>query len=259
VATFVLVHPAWLGGWCWSKVASRLRELRHAVYAPTLTGLGERAHLANPDVGLSTHVEDVASLVQFEDLRDIILVGTSSAGTAITGVADVIPDRISSLIYLDAFLPSDGQCTFDLMPTERRATLEALVETEGDGWLLPRFAPPPWPIILRDLWQFTDESDVAWMLTRLRPTPVRHFTQPVRVTPGRTDAIRRAYIRCTGMRMPAPPFDRAAAFARSTPGWQCVEIDATHLSYVTHPDKVTAALLDLANGGPSETARQVST
>lgn len=247
MATFVLVQPAWLGGWCWNKVAPRLREVGHSVYAPTLTGLGERAHLANPDVGLTTHIEDIASVVAFEELHDVILVGTSSSGTVITGVIDRVPGRISSLVYLDAFLPSDGQSTFDLLPAERRASLEMLVSAEGEGWLLPRFAPPPWPVIVRDLWQVTNDADVDWLLPRLRPTPIRHFTEPVRVTPGSTDAIRRTYIRCTGMRMPAPPFDRAAAMARSTPGWRCIEIDATHLSYVTHPREVTEALLDLAS------------
>ena len=249
MATFVLVHPAWLGGWCWNKVAPRLRELGHAVHAPTLTGFGERAHLANPDVGLTTHIEDVVNLVTFEDLQDIILVGSSSGGTVITGAADRVSSRISSLVYLDAFLPSDGQSTFDLLPADRRASLEALVATEGEGWLLPRFAPPPWPVIVRELWQVTDDSDVDWLLPRLRPTPVRHFTEPVRIKPGLTDAMRRTYIRCTGMRMPAPPFDRAAAMARSAPGWRCIEIDATHLSYVTHPREVTATLLDLAISG----------
>ena len=154
MATFVLVHPAWMGGWCWNKVAVPLRELGHVVHAPTLTGLAERAHLASPDVGLRTHAEDVASVVVFDDLRDVILVGTSSGGTVITDVASRVSDRIGSLVYLDAFLPSDGESTVDLMPPERREELEKLVETDGDGWLLPRFGPPPWPVILRgDVWR----------------------------------------------------------------------------------------------------------
>src|SRR5205085_5049534 len=132
-----------------------------------------------------THVEDVVSVVVFEDLRDIILVGTSSGGTVITGVADRISDRIASLVYLDAFLPADGQCTLDLLPTDRRDSLERLVEAEGDGWLLPRFAPPPWPVILTgEVWQVADHSDLEWMLPRLRPTPLRHFTDPVEVEHG---------------------------------------------------------------------------
>jgi pimeloyl-ACP methyl ester carboxylesterase len=127
VATFLLVQPAWMGGWCWKKVAASLRELGHEVHAPTLTGLAERAHLASPDVSLTTHIQDVVSRAVFEDLRDVVLVGTSSGGTVITGVANRISDRISSLVYLDAFLPSDGQCTLDLLTPERRESFEKLV------------------------------------------------------------------------------------------------------------------------------------
>lgn len=246
MATFVLVHPAWMGGWCWNKVAARLREFGHVVYAPTLTGLAERAHLASPDVGLTTHVEDVASVLLFDDLRDVMLVGTSSSGTVITGVGNRVSDRIASLVYLDAFLPSDGQSTVDLMATERRQELEKLVETEGDGWLLPRFGPPPWPVILRgDVWQVTRESDIEWVLPRLRPTPFRHFTDPLRLEPSRTNAIKRTYIRCCS-RPPRAPFDNAAARVRSTPEWRYVEIDTPHVPYLTHPHVVTQALVEIS-------------
>ena len=246
MATFVLVHPAWMGGWCWNKVAARLRELGNQVYAPTLTGLAARAHLASPDVGLTTHVRDVASVVVFDDLRDVILVGTSSGGTVITDLTGRVSDRIGSLVYLDAFLPSDGQSTADLMATERREELEKFVETEGDGWLLPRFGQPPWPVILRgDVWQVTDEADVEWMLPRLRPTPFRHFTDPVRLEPSRTEAIERTYIRCCA-RPPRAQFDNAAARVRSTPGWRYLEIDTPHVPYVTHPAVVTDTLAEIA-------------
>jgi pimeloyl-ACP methyl ester carboxylesterase len=248
VATFILVQPAWMGGWCWSKVAAQLRGLGHDVYAPTLTGLAERAHLAGPDVGLTTHVEDVVSVVVFDDLRDVILVGTSSGGTVITAVADRISDRIASLVYLDAFLPSDGQCTLDLLPAERREALEKLVEADGEGWLLPRFAPDPWPVILRgEIWQLTDESDVEWILPRLRPTPFRHFTDPVMLKPGGTDGIERTYIRCCSR--PPAPFDIAAASVRSTPGWRSVEIDTPHVPYLTHPNVVTHSLVEISASG----------
>jgi pimeloyl-ACP methyl ester carboxylesterase len=246
MATFVLVHPAWMGGWCWIKVAPELRELGHSVYAPTLTGLAERAHLASPNVGLMTHAQDVASVIEFDDLRDVILVGTSSGGTVITDVANRVSDRIASLVYLDAFLPSDGQSTVDLMSTERREELERLVETEGDGWLLPRFGPAPWPVIFRgDVWQVTDEADVEWMLPRLRPTPFRHFTDPVRLEPSRTEAIGRTYIRGCG-RPPRAQFDDAATRVRSTPGWRYVEIDTPHVPYFTHPHVVTQALVEIS-------------
>jgi pimeloyl-ACP methyl ester carboxylesterase len=241
VATFVLVHPAWMGGWCWDKVAAQLRTRGHDVHAPTLTGLAERAHLASPEVALRTHVGDVVSVLVSDDLHDVVLVGTSSSGTVITAVADRVSERIGSLVYLDAFLPSDGQCTLDLLPTERRQALEQLVATEGGGWLLPRFAPPPWPVILRgEIWQVTNESDIAWMLARLGPTPFRHFTDPVQLHADRAGSIERTYICCRSR--PPGPFDIAAAGVRSAPGWRYIEIDTPHVPYVTHPTVLTEAL-----------------
>jgi pimeloyl-ACP methyl ester carboxylesterase len=194
---------------------------------------------------LTTHIDDVANVVVFEDLTDVVLVGSNSGGTVITGVADHLPDRIASLVYLDAFVPSDGQSTRDLLPPERQSALDTLVETEGNGWLLPRFAPPPWPTIVRDIWQIVDEADFEWVLPRLRPTPYRHFTDPVRVTDSNLDAIDRVYVRCRPGN-PAP-FDIFAAAARSKPGWTYRELDTPHVPFVTHPDDVTTVLLDTAD------------
>ena len=222
---------------------------RAPVYTPTLTGLGERTHLAHPEIGLTAHIADVVEVMTFDDLRDVVLVGTSSAGTVITGVAGRVPDRVASLVYLDAFVPSDGQSTRDLLPPERQAALDALVQTEGDGWLLPRLAPPPWPTILRDMWQVVDESDVDWVLPRLRPTPFRHFTEPVRLAESDLDAIDRVYVRCPRGR-PVPQFDAFAAAARSKTGWTSRELDTPHVPYVTHPHEVTTLLLEIAETRP---------
>jgi pimeloyl-ACP methyl ester carboxylesterase len=136
-ATFVLVHPAWFGGWCWKKITPLLRARGYEVFTPTLTGLGERAHLARPEIGLNIHIEDVANLLKYEDLSDVILVGNSSAGMVITGVADQAPERIAHIVYLDAFVPQDGQTMLDLIPPDRRPPMEMLVQNEGHGWLLP--------------------------------------------------------------------------------------------------------------------------
>ena len=134
--TFVLVHPAWFGGWCWQKITPLLRARGYDVYTPTLTGLGERAHLARPEIGLGVHIEDVSNLLKYEDLSDVVLVGNSSAGMVITGVADQLPERIAQVVYLDAFVPQDGQTMLDIMPPDRRPLMEALVQKEGQGWLL---------------------------------------------------------------------------------------------------------------------------
>jgi pimeloyl-ACP methyl ester carboxylesterase len=242
MATFVLVHPAWFGGWCWQKVNPRLRAAGHAVRAPTLTGLGERAHLATAVVGLGTHLDDVVNVLEFEDLTDVILVGTSSGGTVVTGVADRVLDRIAQLVYVDAFVPEDGESTWELIPRDRRPAMEQLVKSEGEGWLLPRFSTAPWDGFLRDAWGVTDEAERRWVLDRLRPTPLGHLTEPVRLA--HDPPASRAYVRCR--RWPNPLYDRYAATARSSPGWTCRDLDASHVPYVTAPDQLAAALLDLA-------------
>jgi pimeloyl-ACP methyl ester carboxylesterase len=179
VSTFVLVHPAWFGGWSWARLVPALRAAGHDVHCPTLTGLGERAHLARPDVGLGTHIDDVGNLVCFEDLHDVTLVGSSSAGMVIAAVADQLPDRISQVVYLDAFVPTDGQSPWDLIPPDRRLAREQMVASEGDGWSPPRFAPEPWEQFVPAAWGITDAATLQWTLARLRPTPIRHFTDPV--------------------------------------------------------------------------------
>jgi len=245
MATFVLVQPAWFGGWVWRKVSDRLRAQGHEVHCPTLTGLGERLHLAGPEVGLRAHIDDVVALIEVEGLTDVILVGSSSGGTVITGVADRVQDRLATAVYLDAFLPADGQCTFDLLPPERRAVLEGLVDAEGDGWVVPRFGPPPWPVIVRDVWQIA-EADAQWVLPRLCGTPVRHFVEPVKLLSGpAVGDFARIYVRC--LRNPSPPFDAAAKMAQATPGWEYVELDLPHLPYITHADQVARTLADVAD------------
>ncbi|MFN0088823.1 MAG: alpha/beta fold hydrolase [Acidimicrobiales bacterium] len=247
MAAFVLVHPAWMGGWCWRKVAPLLRQEGHEVHCPTLTGFGERAHLARPEVGLDTHVEDICRLLECEDLRRVLLVGNSSGGAVITGVADRAPDRLARVVYLDAFVPEDGQCIFDLVAPDRRSAMETMIETEGDGWLLPRFAPPPWEAIARQAWQITSGEDLAWFLPRLAPTPVGHFSQPFRRNEP-VSSLARSYVRCT--RFEHAGFDRYAEAAHRLPGWTCHELDAPHLPFVTHPAELATLLTTLARSTP---------
>ncbi len=116
MATFVLLHGAFAGGWQWRKPAQLLGAAGHAVLRPTLTGLGERVHLATPEVGLYTHIEDVVNVFRYEEVRDAILVGYSYSGMVATGVAERIPELISQLVYLDADVPQDGQSVADLLP-----------------------------------------------------------------------------------------------------------------------------------------------
>ena len=244
MATFVLVHPAWFGGWCWKKVAPPLRARGQDVHTPTLTGLGERAHLARSEVGLETHIEDIVNVLQWDDLSGVILVANSSGGMVITGVADRLPERIARLIYVDAFVPEDGQCLLEIIPPDRRSAMEALVETEEDGWLLPRFAPAPWERFVPHAWRITDEADLQWMLPRLAPTPFRHFTDPVRRRNPAAETVPRTYIRC--LEWPHAGFDHYADAARRTAGWRCRELAAPHLPYITHPRELAELLLEAA-------------
>src|SRR6266511_4363097 len=146
MAVFVLVHGGFHGGWCWRRVAALLRAAGHEVYTPTLTGLGERAHLATPDIGLDTHIRDVLGVLAFEDLRDVVLVGHSMAGMVVTGVAERAPDRLAHLVYLDASVPRDGECDLEChgLRGEARAAFEA--RAGSDGLLTPRGRARDWGV-----------------------------------------------------------------------------------------------------------------
>jgi pimeloyl-ACP methyl ester carboxylesterase len=243
--TFVLVHPAWHGAWFWRRLAPLLRDKGHAVFTPTLTGLGERSHLARPDVGLDVHVTDVVNVLRHEELRDIVIVGDSSSGAVVTGVADRVPGQIAHVIYLDAFVPDDGQSVFDLVSPERRQMFEAMVTNEGDGWQVPRFAPQPWETIVRDMWGVVNPDDVRWFVDRLKPTPVGHFRDPVRRTNPVGGTLSRAFIRCTHFRNPR--FDWHAEMAKQSPNWRYRELDAPHHAAFTAPEKVAEVLLELGS------------
>lgn len=221
-----------------------LRASGHAVYAPTLTGLGERAHLASPGIGLGTHINDVVNMLLFEDLDGVILVGNSSAGVVIASVADRMPEQIAQVVYPDAFVPTDGQSLRDMIPPERRPAMELLVETEGDGWLLPRFAATPWEQFLPQAWQVTDPADLQWLLARLRPTPFGHFTEPVHLRHPDVEQPHRVYVRCR--HWPNPSFDRSAATAQSSSAWGYDELATSHLPHITHPTELSVVLLDVA-------------
>jgi pimeloyl-ACP methyl ester carboxylesterase len=133
---YVLIHGAWHGSWCWARVRRLLMTEGYEVFTPTLTGLGERSHLLNRDVGLDTHVADVANLMIWENLRDIVLVGHSYGGVVVRHVADRMPDRIRSLIYLDAFVPENGKILFDYLPDNGEGDRKLAV-AHGDGWRVP--------------------------------------------------------------------------------------------------------------------------
>jgi pimeloyl-ACP methyl ester carboxylesterase len=220
VATFVLVHGAWHGGWCWRDVAATLRADGHTVHAPTLSGVAERAALA-PHVGLSTHVTELEHLLAFEDLHDAVLVGHSYAGLVISGVAARAHARLSRLVYLDAFVVDAGQSVFDVLRPERRAVYEATIHDDK----IP--SPPP------EVFGITDPAQAAWVSERLTPQPLRTWTEPL----AGTRALRGTYIRCTQ----GPLVKSFDGFAAGFEG-DVVEIATGHDAMITTPAALAALL-----------------
>ncbi|HEU5302966.1 MAG TPA: alpha/beta hydrolase [Acidimicrobiia bacterium] len=237
MTTYVLVHGGGHGGWCYQKVARILRANGRDVYAPSLTGLGERSHLLGPDVDLDTHITDITSLLQFEDLRDVILVGHSYGGMVITGVADRAHERIGTLVFLDAANPRDGQSLVDVAGP----VIEA-VRPSGrvvDGVELVLFPSPD----AGAFFGVTDPDDLAWMAERLTPHPWSCFEQPLRLEhEDELWAIPQAHIVCTST-LPTRDPDLMASAREAGRLWN---IDTGHDLMITEPELVADALLELA-------------
>ncbi|MDP9019692.1 MAG: alpha/beta fold hydrolase [Actinomycetota bacterium] len=236
MATFVIVHGAWSGGHAWRWVRPLLRQAGHEVFTPALTGLGERAHLAGPEVDLDTHIRDVVGVLEYEDLREVVLVGHSYGGGVITGAAEHLAPRLAQLVYLDAEVPEDGQSEYDLVPPDERATYEGLAAAKGESWRIP----PPVPETLPD----DLDPDVRWVLSRMVPQPQRTFTQAVRLPNAAAASLPRTYIFCTEGKSGEPP-PAYVQRARSAPGWRYRELAAGHAAHVTAPRELADLLLQL--------------
>jgi pimeloyl-ACP methyl ester carboxylesterase len=233
MATFVLVHGGWHGGWCWKKVVPLLRGAGHEVFTPTLTGLGERAHLLAPDIDLTTHVNDILGVLEFEDLQEVHLVGHSYGGMVISGVAEHAGARLAHLVYLDAFLPEHGKALrnyIDGPGTDR------LVQLYGDGW---RFPKPQ--MQGEDFFGVTDRADLAWMLPRVGDHPYKTMTQPLKLTNDRLDSLPRTFILTTT----APLFREAAERAQRQAFRYYELLSAGHDAMVTQPAELVQILLGL--------------
>jgi pimeloyl-ACP methyl ester carboxylesterase len=241
MATFVLVHGAWHGGWCWRKVTPLLRAAGHGVLAPTLTGLGERAHLATPEVGLDTHVQDVLNVLVFEDLTDVVLVGHSYGGLVIAGVAEQAPERLAHLVYLDAQVADDGQASIDLAAADRSA-VEENMRTRGDGWRVPIDVEPT-----LDRYGVVDPAERRWMAERLVPHPWKTVTDPLRLPTGQGRSLPRTFVLCARRTSPS----RGAERARRESGWRYREIDTGHDAMVTAPRELVDRLLEAAGESAS--------
>lgn len=231
MATFLVSHGAWSAGWAWKKMHPLMRARGHRLVTPTYTGLGERAHLAHPGIDLETHIADLLAVLHYDDLSDVILVGHSYGGMVATGVAARAAERLTQLVYLDAFVPRDGEALFDLVSPEARAGMCKAADEQGKGWRIPPNPVPP----------DTDPADVAWVMPRRVMQPRKTFEQPLRIGSA-AKRLPRTYIYCS---RPAPGdvFRQFADRARREPGWRALEIDASHSPHITAPEAL-AELLD---------------
>ena len=235
--TILLVHGAWHGGWCWRRVADLLRARGHRVFAPSLTGLGDRAHLFSRDISLRTHVEDILSVVEAEELNDFVLVGHSYGGFVISGVADVLRERVSHYVYLDGSVPPDMSpgASFSWAgfnpPEAREARLKSAYE-QGKGVGLP--PPPPGAFAV------TEPSHVAWLQRHLRLMPLATYTATFSFKNSGSNGLKRTYV-ASGK----PPYTLLAAtqeWIRRDPSWSFMTLNVGHDSMVTAPDELASLL-----------------
>lgn len=234
MATFVLVHGAWHGSWCWKRVRSALQRQGHEVFTPTLTGVGERAHLLDPKVNLETHIQDVLNLIHWEELEHVVLCGHSYAGCVVGSVADRIPGRIAHLVYLDAFVPRSGQSLHDTLPEEQRAMQLELCRKVGDGWKVP-----PIPAEVFNV----NSADRAWVDSQCTMQSLATFQQPVQYAGRPFPAQMTTYVMATGWE--GSPFAQFQERAQAA-GWGSITLDGGHDLMLDRPAEVLQVLLAAA-------------
>jgi pimeloyl-ACP methyl ester carboxylesterase len=232
--TFVLVHGACHGGWCWRRVADRLGQRGHKVYTPTLTGLGERSHLLSKDVRLATHIADIVNVIRWEGLRDVVLAGHSYGGIIISGVAEQVRPAIRSIVFIDALMPTDGASIADHAGAASRAEIAAAL-ARGELAL----KPPPASAFR------VNRDDRAWVDAMMTPQPIATITDTIALTGARERVPKKTYIRA--VRHPHREFDKAYAACKADRSWKTFETaGAGHDLMVDAPDWLTERLLDAA-------------
>jgi len=222
---FVLVHGAWHGGWCWRRVVDRLTAKGRYVVAPTLSGVCERSHLASDSINLSTHIDDVVNEIKWKDLDGIVLVGHSYGGMVITGVAERVRERVAAIVYLDAFLPKDGQ------------SLSTLRGPTSAPW--PEHMAPPIPAASFRV----NAKDAAWVDSKMTPHPVKCFTEALRVIGAYLTIPQKVYIRARGF--PSASFDAAFDRCRTDRTWRTIEMKCGHDIMIDQPAELAEILEQL--------------
>jgi pimeloyl-ACP methyl ester carboxylesterase len=225
MGTFVFVHGSWHGGWCWKKLTPELATRGHVCGTPTLAGLGEHYHTASPSIDLSTHILDITNFLEFEDLRDVILVGHSYGGMVITGVADQ-SDRVGKLVYLDAIVPEHGESAFSL--------IDGLEEEFGRTADVNGMVPP-WP---PEKYGVTDPADIAWVKPRLTPLPIPTHREKLNAPKMKARLLPRYFVHCMQFRL-------GGQFAEKIrrQGATVFELNTGHDAMITEPVKL-ASILD---------------
>jgi pimeloyl-ACP methyl ester carboxylesterase len=245
MATYVLVHGAFHGSWCWSRLTPLLEAAGHVAYGPSLTGLGDRASLLSPQVGLGTHIEDITGLIREHDLRDVILLGHSYGAMVITGVADQVPDRVQHLIYLDSFVPRSGESMEDVGALVI-ASFRREARRHGDGWRVD----PPKPSRIGGLFGVTTEPDLSWVRAMVTPQSLKTFEEPLRLAdPGIVARFPRTHIWCTGGGRLVLLLRRLVG-PRSLPpkesGWQLRRLPSGHDAMIIAPRALAELLVEIA-------------
>ena len=233
MATFVLVHGAWHGGWCYKRVARLLRGAGHEVYTPTLTGLGERAHLMSRTIDLGTHVQDIVGVIRYEELSDVVLCGHSYGGMVITGVAEQIGTKISSLVYLDAFVPENGKSVFDYLPAEMSQQMRTDAEQNGEGYKVTPIPAARFAV---------NANDAAWIDAMCVKHPLATFEQGLTYSGRR--APKRVYILAADYEL--SPFQQFGTRLKDDRSWQFVSIACGHEVMLDRPQELAAALIAAA-------------
>jgi len=231
--TFVLVHGSSAGGWCYRRVADILERHGHKVYAPTLTGLGERSHLMSGMITLDTHISDVVNVIRWENLESLVLVGHSYGGWIISGVAEQAEKKIASIVFLDAFMPENGQRVLDTNSPRSRAEIEeALKRAE-----VSRPAPHP------SVWK-VNEKDQAWVQEKFTAQPIGVAFTPIRLTGARDRIAKKTYVRALGY--DNPNFEKAYANVKADPTWRTFEMPCGHEVMIDMPERTAEILLAAA-------------
>lgn len=233
MATFLLIHGMWHGGWCWKKVTPLLRNSGHEVHVVTLTGVGERAHLRHPDIDMNTHIQDIVGVMEYEDLRNVILVGHSLAGFMAPAVAERIPERFAHIVNLDGVIPIEGKAFKDLMP-DYFDDFQKRGLANGDEW----WSPP----ILE--WTFgVAGAELEWMQSKLTPYPLKTWLMLMTFTNPVARSIPRTFIHCTGGSSVEEIVKEEKKCLEA--GWQYCQLATGHDAMITAPEELSKLLLDL--------------